>query len=82
MIKLNDLSKAYDADVTTYKNAFNDDLFVVSLNCDINSQEDLIMLLREEILDTGCLEFGADYQFQDFYITGSDLIDLCKAYNM
>lgn len=82
MITFTDKSSDFEAVVNSYDTELKDKVHHVELSYEVCCIEDLIMLLREDVIYTGDLEYSDDYQFNNFYICGSDLIDVCKKYDL
>ena len=74
----NEMIDGYEMDL----NQFGDTVHTFSCNAKICDNTDLIMFLTEEYLESGDFNYSDDYQFNGYYLTGSDLIDLCKAYGI
>ena len=64
------------------KNQYGDNVHLLESDFEFSCIEDVILFLREEEVYSGDFEYPCDYQFNGFYICGSDLIDYCKAYSV
>lgn len=63
-------------------NQYGDKVHLLTSDFEFSCIEDVIMFMREEEVTSGDFEYSDDYQFNGFYICGSDLVDHCKAYNV
>ena len=75
----NTLIKKYEIDYSKNNDCY---IHLFTLDYPISDDTDLILFLREDQLSTGCFNTVDDYQFNDYYYTGSDLIDLCHKYDL